>query len=262
MKEKSILTFSHSIALSFTSFSCVMKHLALAGLSALLVGLGACHKEEAEPSQPEYADWYALRAPETRAIQAVYGDLDETLVISTRFNIYQTKDQGKTWLKSDYSARYGVEGFVLRNDTLLALTATLGGIGPPNVSYATSASYYSIDKGATWLPYRNWTRKVDFDPKVPLNRATSPAGTEYSIDVRKTPVNPGSTSNYIETIGVKSATGAQLTLPKDHDITSIYFDAKSRLYVAASGALCGRREKFAYCGEQNGILYVSKKPQP
>ncbi len=239
-----------------------MKHIALAGLSTLLLSLIACHKEEAEPSQPDYADWYALRAPETRAIQAVYGDLDETLVISTSFNIYQTKDQGKTWLASDYSAHYGVEGFVMRNDTLLALTATLGGVGLPNASYATSASYYSVDKGATWLPYRNWTRKAAFDPKVLLNSATSPAGIDYSIDVRRTPVSPASTSNYIETIGVKSATGTQLTLPKDHNITSVYFDAKSRLYVTASAALCGRRENFAFCGEQNGVLYVSKKPQP
>ena len=239
-----------------------MKYTVLAGLSTLLLGLSACRKEDAEPSQPEYADWYALRAPEGRAIEAVYGDLDETLVISTRFKIYQTKDQGKTWLTSKYSAHYGVEGFVMRNDTLLALTATLGGIGPPDALYATSASYCSVDKGATWLPYRNWTRKVDFDPKVLLNSATSPAGIEYSIDVRKTPINPGSTSNYIETIGVKSAAGTQLTLPKDHTITSIYFDAKSRLYVTASAALCGQRENFAFCGEQNGILYVSKKPQP
>jgi hypothetical protein len=239
-----------------------MKYIVLASLSALLLGLSACHKEDAEPSQPNYADWYALRAPETRAIQAVYGDLDETLVISTRFKIYQTKDQGKTWLTSDYSAHYGVEGFIMRNDTLLALTATLGGVGTSNASYATNASYYSVDKGATWLPYRNWTREVNFDPKVLLNSATSPAGIEYSIDVRRTPVSPGSTSNYIETIGVKSAIGTQLTLPKDHDITSVYFDAKSRLYVTASAALCGRRENFAFCDEQNGVLYVSKKPQP
>jgi hypothetical protein len=150
----------------------------------------------------------------------------------------------------------------MRNDTLLALTATLGGIGTPGASYATSASYYSVDKGATWLPYRNWTRKVAFDPKVVLNSATSLAGTEYSIDVRKTPVSPGSTSNYIETIGIKSTTGTQLTLPKAHDITSIYFDTKSRLYVTASAALCGRGENFAFCGEQNGVLYVSRKPQP
>nr|GFC72443.1 hypothetical protein [Tanacetum cinerariifolium] len=60
---------------------------------------------ENEPGLPEYADWYALRAPEGRAIEAVAGNLDSTLVISTSFAIYQTKDRGKTWLLSDYTDR-------------------------------------------------------------------------------------------------------------------------------------------------------------
>jgi hypothetical protein len=235
--------------------------------SFLLLGVGvlslsACRKEEAEPSQPDYPDWYALRSPEGRAIEAVYGNVDSTLVISTQFKIYQTKDRGKTWLNSDYSAHYGVEGFLMRNDTLLALSATTSGVGAvASTSYATSPLYYSVDQGATWKRYRDWTRKA-FEPRVALNVATSPAGIEYSIDELLTPTQPGSTSYYVETIGVKSVTGNKLTLPLEHNITSIYFDRQSRLYVTASAALCGRREKFAYCGEPNGILYISKKPQP
>lgn len=235
--------------------------------SALLFGLGvlclsACRKEEVEPGQPDYPDWYALRAPEGRAIEAVYGNIDSTLVISTQFKIYQTSDRGKTWLTSDYSAHYGVEGFLMRNDTLLALTATVSGVGTVSSTYyATSPLFYSVNKGATWKPYRDWTRRA-FEPRVALNSAVSPAGTEYSIDELRTPTNPGSTSYYIETVGVKSVTGNKLTLPHNHTITSICFDAKSRLYVTASAALCGTREKFAYCGEKNGILYISKKPQP
>lgn len=233
----------------------------------LLLGIGmlslsACHKEEAEPSLPDYPDWYALRSPEGRAIEAVYGDLDSTLVISTQFNIYQTKDRGKTWLASDYKANYSVEGFLMRNDTLLALSTTAMGFGAaPSVSYAVNPLYCSVDKGATWRPYRNWTRQ-GIEPRVGLSTTTSPAGTEYSIDELRTPTTPGSTSYYVETVGVKSATGKKITLPHDHVITSICFDAKSRLYVTASAALCGNRENFAYCGEKNGVLYVSKQPQP
>jgi hypothetical protein len=237
--------------------------------SILLFGIGvlslnACRKEdtEVEPSLLEYADWYAVRSPEGRPIEAVYGDLDSTLVISALFKIYQTKDRGKTWLASNYNAARGVEGFLMRNDTLLALTASATGVGAvPTVVYATSPSDYSVDKGATWKPYRDWTRKA-FEPRVALDVATSPSGIEYSIDELRTPIRPGSTSYYVETIGVKSITGKKLTLPHDHVITSICFDAKSRLYVTASAALCGRRENFAYCDKPNGILYVSKKPQP
>jgi hypothetical protein len=225
------------------------------------MGLGACHKEDAEPSQPEYADWYAVRSPEGRAIEAVSGDIDGTLVISTTFKIYQTKDKGKTWLLSNYNAASSIAGFVQRQDTLLALSATAGNAGPSTIAYAISPSHFSLDAGATWQLYRGrW--QPNLEPKVALNQATSLAGTTYSIDFLLTPTSPGSSSSYVETVGIKSAAGTELLLPKDHAITSIYFDAKSRLYVTASAALCGQREKSAYCGEPNGVLYVSKKPQP
>jgi hypothetical protein len=235
--------------------------------SALLVGLGvlslsACRKEEieVEPSLPEYADWYALRAPEGRAIQAVAGNIDSTLVISTRFAIYQTKDRGKTWLPSNYTDRIGVEGFFQRGDTLLAMTATAGVAMPNNISYAVTPAYFSLDKGATWRQYY-WRWQPRLAPKTALNQAISPAGITYETEFRLTP-QPNSTSNYVETIGIKSASGTHLILPHDHAITSIAFDKQSRLYVTASAALCGQLGNFAFCGAQNGILYVSKKPQP
>ncbi|HET9505840.1 MAG TPA: hypothetical protein VFO93_20000 [Hymenobacter sp.] len=232
----------------------------------LLLGLGvlalnACRKDQPEPGPPEYADWYALRAPEGRAIQAVAGNIDSTLVISTRFAIYQTKDRGKTWLKSNYTDRVGIEGFAQRGDTLLAMTATAGAATPTNIAYAVSPYYCSLDKGATWQKYF-WRWQPSLDPKTALNRATSPAGVAYETEFRLTPMQPSAATSYVETIGIKNALGTHLTLPHDHTITSIAFDRQSRLYVTASAALCGQRENFAFCGEQNGILYVSKKPQP
>lgn len=231
----------------------------------LLLGLGvlalnACRKDQPEPSQPEYADWYALRAPEGRAIQAVAGNIDSTLVISTRFAIYQTSDRGKTWLKSNYADRVGIEGFAQRGDTLLAMTATAGAATPTSISYAVSPYYHSLDKGTIWQKYF-WRWQPNLDPKTALNRASSRAGIAYEIEFRLTP-QPGSTSTYVETIGIKNALGTHLTLPHDHTITSIAFDKQSRLYVTASAALCSQQGNFAFCGEQNGILYVSKKSQP
>jgi hypothetical protein len=233
--------------------------LLLLGLGAL--ALNACRKDQPEPSQPEYADWYALRAPEGRAIQAVAGNIDSTLVISVRFAIYQTKDRGKTWLKSNYTDRFGVEGFAQLGDTLLALTTSAGAATPTSIAYAISPTWYSLDTGATWQKYR-WRWQSNLDPKTALNRVTSPAGVAYETEFRLTPTQPGSTTSYVETIGIKNALGTHLTLPHDHTITSIAFDRKSRLYVTASAALCGQRENFGFCGEENGVLYVSKKPQP
>jgi hypothetical protein len=236
-----------------------MKNLLLLGLLALT--LGACRKDAEEDVQPDYADWYALRAPDNRAIEAVSGDIDGTLVITTGFKIYQTKDRGKTWLTANYNERLGLTGFLQRSDTLLAFTAQLGNALPTSIAYAAQPEYYSIDGGMQWQSYRNWDRKTNFSPRIARNQAASPlSGTEYSIDILLTPINPGTSSSYVETVGIMTA-GCKLTLPQAHQIKSIYFDTKSRLYVAASAALCGRNENFAFCGEQNGVLYVSKEPQ-
>lgn len=224
-----------------------------------LLLLGACHQNADKLVAPEYPDWYALRAPDDRAIQAVTGDLDGTLIITTSFHIYRTTDRGKTWQPSDYKGHSGLFGFTQRGDSLLALLAGRGSIVDSTaVAYASGGSLFSLDQGATWQPDPDYSH---FLLLVPLNRLKNPAGTEYSITVRKTPVR-GSSSFYLETTGIKSQTGRRLMLPRDHQIKSLYFDKQSRLYVAASAPLCGTRENFAFCGAENGILYVSKKPQP
>lgn len=225
--------------------------------SALLLALTACHKDAPEPTQPDYADWYALRAPDNRAVEAVAGDLDGKLVITTGYAVYQTTDRGKTWQKGDYQNNLKLVGFASRQDTLISLAGEELG-SPSDVAYATSPNYYSLDQGLTWRKYRDW-RRYNTELRVARNRVAAASGTVYNIDLLLTPIT--SVSSYIETVGIKTTTGRQLTLPNDHQITNLYFDAKSRLYVAASAALCGRRDKFAFCGEQNGVLYVSKQPQ-
>jgi len=235
-----------------------MKALLLSG--CLLLALSACQKETEEEAEPTYADWYAIKAPDAQAIEAVTGDIDGTLVIMTRYQVYQTKDRGKTWRTSNYSSNIGLFGFAQVQDTLLLLDTQSQSSSTPSV-FATNPSYFSLDEGLMWQRYRNW-RYDSHQPQVARNQATAASGSSYQIDVLRTPVSPGSASNWVETVGVVSATGRKVALPQSHQINSLYFDAKSRLYVAASAPICSQREKFAFCGEQNGVLYVSKEPQP
>ncbi|WP_324672135.1 hypothetical protein [Hymenobacter sp. GOD-10R] len=239
-----------------------MKIKSLLVSATLLLTLGACQKDAKEEAQPEYADWYALRAPDARAIEAVTGDIDGTLVITTRYKVYQTTDRGRTWRTCNYQEIHGVFGFSQQQDTLLLLTSGLGSaFSNSATAYAASPSHFSLDKGLTWKPYRNWRWRADFEPRVALNRVTTASGTEYSINVQEVPASPPSNGIYLETVGINTSTGQKLTLPNEHQINSLYVDAKSRLYVAASAPLCGNGQNFAFCGEQNGVLYVSKKPQ-
>ncbi|WP_460621941.1 hypothetical protein [Hymenobacter tenuis] len=229
--------------------------------AALLLCLSASCREEAdEIVEPEYADWYAFRAPDARAIEAVTGDLDGTLIITTGFHVYQTKDRGKTWQSASLPSSPGIFGFAQQQDTLLALTATIGTAFDSTTAYAANPSLFSLDEGRTWKPYRSWQRNVE--PRIPRNRVTTASGTEYSLEIVLTPISPQTSSSYVETVGIKTSTGRRLSVPQAHQLTSLYLDAKSRLYVTASAPLCGRRENFAFCGEQNGVLYISKQPQP
>ncbi|UOQ65608.1 lipoprotein [Hymenobacter volaticus] len=237
-----------------------MKRLLLPAILVLI--LSGCQKDSENDVQPEDKDWYILTSPDNRAIQAVHGDIDGTLVITTNFKIYQTKDRGKTWQTANYTSPIGLFGFLKQQDTLLALNGQLGSALNSSTAYAVTPSHYSLDEGATWKPYRNWRRKADWEPKTALNRVTNSIGTEYSIDYLLTPKSPNSTSFYVESVGIKTSTGRTLSLPQEHQLTSLYIDSKSRLYVTGSAPLCGRRDKFAFCGEQNGTLYVSKNPQP
>ena len=231
----------------------------------VLLLLAACSKKDTEDVQPESVDtpdWYVLKSPDARPIEGVAGDLDGTLVISTMFHIYQTKDRGRTWQLSDYQDKQGIMGFGVVQDTLLALRATSGASLPTSNEYAILPELASLDQGATWVRYHDHRHYNGPMLKVSRNRALAPSGTEYHIEYRLTPTAPNSGSSYVETIGITSTVGNRLSLPQRHTITSLSFDAKARLYVTASGALCGTLEKFAYCGAANGLLYISKKPQP
>ncbi|MBO0360364.1 hypothetical protein J0X19_20555 [Hymenobacter sp. BT186] len=227
-----------------------------------LLSLGACQQDSEEEVQPEYADWYALRAPDDRAIEAVHGDIDGTLLITTGFKIYQTTDRGRTWRTADYQNNSGLFGFLQLQDTLFVLNTQRGSAFDSTTAYAIHASHFSLDQGMTWKRYMDWRRHTNSELSVARNRATSSSGLEYSIDFLLTPTSPQSSGSYVETVGIKTSTGKLLSLPQEHQLKSVYFDASSRLYVTGSAPLCGRGKDFSFCGEQNGMLYVSKKPQP
>jgi hypothetical protein len=227
----------------------------------LLLGtLGACRNQPDEQPAPEYADWYAIKAPEARAIEAVTGDIDGTLIITTRFNIYRTTDRGKTWAMS-HPSNLGIFGFITHSDTLFTLTGGRGSVVDSTTAYSVNPTHYSADQGRTWQLYHFKQSTAAFaDVRVPINRVRTPTGADYRIAIERDPIS--ASSAYIYTTGIQGPAGSPITLPQEHQLNSIYLDSKARLYVAASAPLCGRGKNFAFCGEQNGVLYVSKKPLP
>lgn len=236
-----------------------MRPLLAAGL--LLLGLGACHYS-AETPEPDNPDWYMLKAPEAQEIVAVTGDIDKTLIITTRYKIFRTTNRGQTWQQCTYPSNIGLFGFAKhRGDTLLALESGLGMMPDSGVVYASNVSRYSADDGRTWLnyPYTQSTVAL-FSTRVPLNRVRTPAGHVYRVSTAYYPTAPNAHSYYVHTTGVEGDNGPLPKLPYEHQINSLYLDQQARLYIAATAPLTGQGKDFAYAGEKNGVLYVSKQP--
>lgn len=236
-----------------------MKSILLACLSLFI--LSSCQKDNnnieiqnpAEiETQIENPDWYILTAPDARPIEGVFGDIDHSLVITTGFKIYKTDDKGKTWQTGNYNKPIGIFSFTEVNNTLLVFNTKsyISNKSQEQSVYATRPSFYSLDKGISWFPYENVTF-TEKDPMVLLNKAVTSAGTEYKIDN----ISVGGNA---ELAGIVKSTGQKIILPQNHQIKSLYFDKKDRLYVSASAAFCGGGNSFSFCKGENGVLYVSK----
>lgn len=234
-----------------------MKRLLFAAFSGL--SLTACQKDkQVTPTVIEYADWYALQSPDDRPIEAVTGDIDGTLTITTSFTVYQTKDRGRTWQTGNYADQIGIFGFYKQQDSLFVLTSGLGTSSNTSTQYAATPSAFSLNQGLTWQRYRDWRSSLQL--RVGRNRALATSGTEYYIEYEEKPTYPNSSSKYIESVAIQTSTGQRLTLPRQHQLKSLYFDASSRLYITASAPLCGRWQDSKVCDDPRGILYVSKTP--
>ena len=234
-----------------------MKSYLLAGI--LMAALFACQKDKneiMEIHQPENPDWYILTAPHSQSIRAAYGDIDGTLIITTGLKIYQTKDKGKSWTEANAKNTIALFGFTQKQDTLLAF-GTKQGTKKPNEEmkyFAADPSYFSMDEGLSWSIYK--TRYNRDSLRIPLDRAYSSSGIEYQIK----DITAGE-NTYVLIGVVENSRGSQLSLPKKHYLNSIYFDAKSRVYISAEPSVCETSKGYHLCGEPQGVLYVSKQPQ-
>ena len=222
---------------------------------ALLASV-SCQRDK-EEIQPQYDDWYALKAPIANAnINAVYGDIDGTVAVATLFNVFYTSDRGRTWHESQYDVpiEFGISGIGVAGDTLILLS---GENRSDSAIYTDNPRRYSVDNGASWQRFKTLYRKRE---KLTLNVLTSLSGITYRIKEMRAPAKTGSsTSYYLETEGISSSDGQLLKLPERQQTKSIYLDNKQRLYVAGSAPYCGTNE-FEFCGDSNGRVYISKQP--
>ncbi len=239
----------------------------------VLFSLFSCKKKDVDiitvdTVPEEYENWNILKSPVDRSIEGIWGDYDKTLLISTRYNVFRSIDQGKNW-QSVFKSQSAVFGIVQYRDTLFTMHAmATGGYG----DFLINPIYYSFDDGISWQEYRKYN--PFFDPAkfhvseearnlLRIGQVTNSDGTIFKIyrDFLDDPIRE---QGRFETPGVITSNGRRIDLPQLHQLSSLYLDSKERLYITGSDAVCGQDNKFAFCNSVGGrgVVYVSKNALP
>ncbi len=211
----------------------------------LMIVLTACQRNAPKPAQPDYEDWYALTAPK-QEISKGYTVILTVPSSLPRVHIYTRQRTRAKPTKANYNDNNWL--FSITAARTRCLLSLLSGVVPLPKPMRLSPEYFSVDQGVSWQTYRCFSSESCL-LEIPLSHVQSASGTEYSIDVLLTPIGPASGPNWVETVGVVTSTGDKISLPASHQINSLYFDKKSRLYVVASAPVCGRLENFSFCGK-------------
>jgi len=225
----------------------------------------SCTKEnlpgpDAHSSTFDDPNWLKIELPGEREAHSVYGDINDTLLVSTHMYIFMTVDQGKTWTKtaSFHSKTYN---FLSAKDSLFALTAHFltDEYGYPLASYADE---FSVDNGESW----EYTGKYNIskDRKMKYAFAKSNGGTIYRLSENIELFEGSETDGYVLKRTLLKGDAGSLSpvqLPFDNQLTNLYIDKHNRLYITATAAIHDEKSG-KYVRNEDGnpaIIYISKE---
>lgn len=229
----------------------------------LMMVLSSCAKKEVPDVTPVFNDpnWTRIEIANGREAHAVYGSIDDTLMVSTLTEIYQTTDKGKTWLKTKVNHQ-PIYGFLVVKDTIFALQSN--GLLKDNVRMATFSQNFSLDKGFTW----DWCSKFRISEQRFQEFATIYLDNQLKIKLKENvePFNehsaPGSGYVLKSDIQVfKNGTSKILQVPFDNQINNLHVDQSGKLYVSVGGGIHDKKTGKYLSAEksQSAIIYISKK---
>jgi hypothetical protein len=224
----------------------------------LAMALASCAKEKDVVEEPKFnhPDWMRLEIEQGKEMHAVYGNLDDTLMVSTLTEIFQTTDKGKTWLKAKVN-HHPVYGFLSVKDTVFSFESIVQK-DKNSPKLATFSQSYSIDKGFNWLSRYDVPLRIS----KPFATIALDNGVEIKVKENLEPINGNINHNLVlksQVEVVKNGFSKTLILPFDNQITNIYVDKKGRLYVSATSSIFDKSGRYLdYEKKQPAILYISK----
>ena len=239
-----------------------MKPMKLIRTIALMMALSSCAKKEAPDVPPTFNDpnWTRIEIAEGKEAHAVYGSIDDTLMVSTLTEIYQTTNKGKTWQKTKINHQ-PIYGFLSVKDTVFALEAN-SLKDKANQRLATFSQYFSLDKGFTW----ERCSKYDISEKRSQEYATIFLDNEVKIRIKENlePINGNPNHNYILKSDIevlKNGFSEILKVPFNNQLTNLHVDKLGRLYVSATRSIHDKKTGKSFSAEKNepAIVYISKK---
>lgn len=206
------------------------------------------------------ATWTKLSIPgQLRGTSAIYGNIDDTLVVATMYKIYMTTDKGVSWQMVN-DAGFGIPSFSMYQGELMALSNFQ--------DHSTSPTLFSLDQG------KNWSRKGKYGyevyDKIQVNRKETKISENESYKIIPQPKEIidkeyGRPLMQPDKLVRVTDKGEQLLdFPFRRRLNYIYHDKKNRLYIGAEGtrfewSVKGNKRTYP-TSTDTAIIYISKLP--
>lgn len=229
----------------------------------LIAVLSSCSKEKnGVELAPAFSDpnWTRIEIANGKEAHAVYGNLDDTLTVSTLYDIRQTYNKGKTWInvKTTHQPFYGL---LVKGDSIFTLSSKSLKIQSGQVLTSFS-QYLSVDKGSSWKSFYEGAKSINRSKEY----ATVYPNNQLAIRLKENlePINGDPTHNSVlkSTVEIiENGNARTLLLPFNNQITNLYLDEKGRLYVSATSAIYDKTSGKYSDNEkaEPAIIYVSKQ---
>ncbi|CAH0149702.1 hypothetical protein SRABI27_03300 [Pedobacter sp. Bi27] len=229
---------------------------------ALMMVLSSCAKKEVPEVPPTFnnPNWTRIEIANGREAHAVYGSIDDTLMVSTLTEIYQTTDKGKTWQKTKVNHQ-PIYGFLAVKDTIFALQSNSLRT-KENLQLATFSQYFSLDKGFTW----DWCSKFNISEQRFQEFATVYLDDQVKVKLKENlePIVGSSMSSYVLKSDIevfKNGFSEILKVPFENQINNVHVDKSGKLYVSAGRGIHDKKTGKYLSAEKSeaAIIYISKK---
>lgn len=223
--------------------------------------IASCKKSktyEDSNSQSTFSDlhWDRILIPEGGQVQAVAGNIDDTLLVSTLYNTYLVTNKGKTITRTSTHLN-NTPGFYVVGDTIYALSADSYDERFEK-HYASIPSYYTINKGVAWHPAYNKNSLF-----VLTGEVTTKENITIKLNYHKGSDKNGKGDNFVHRSTISRTENGNITL-LDHPIINeqpinLYLDNKERLYILTGGSFSEAGLYISPPARSQAYLYISKK---